>query len=516
MKTESMLILDFGSQYTHLIKSSLQDIGVFSIIIPADTSCKKWQECDNNNKYHVKGIVLSGGAVSVRTAQIPFDHDWLTMKVPVLGICYGHQLLAKLLGGIVKQSNPEYGSSPLSVIQKSLLTKGVRNGSIVWMSHSDTVMKLPSDCMVLAKSRRAPIAAYQKTGTNIFGIQFHPEVSHTDQGKLIWKNFLFDICKFKNRSKWTAKKFVDHSIASIKLQVTTNKVVAAVSGGVDSLTMLVLLKKAISKNQLIAIYVDSGLMPNETKQEVLQFCNKFDINLQVVDESDRFFNALAAVTNPGKKCKVIGKIFIDILEEIASQYKTKIVAQGTIWSDVIESGITKFSSQIKPHHNVAGLPDELHIELLEPLRELFKDKVRQVARFLKLPNSVVNKKVFPGPGFAIRILGVVTRNKVNLVRNATRIIEETLHKTPIEKDLWMAFAILINVTSLGVQGDQHKKYRQAIVVRVVESTNSMTANFSLKVIPYLKIISKRIVDEVGVGRILYDITDKPPATIEWE
>ncbi len=515
-KKEIILIFDFGSQYTHLIKSRLQDVGAYSVIVPADICHKDWITNIENNNFQVKGLILSGSAASVKTNSILFDQTWLESGTPVLGICYGHQLLAKIKGGQVKKEKSEYGSSQISIIHKNALFDGVTNNSIVWMSHGDTVMQLPKGYEILASSEYTPITAYKKIGSNLFGVQFHPEVSHTIQGDIILSNFSFKICKIKKKLKWTPKIFVDQAILSIKSRVRESKVIVAVSGGVDSLTMTALLKKALRKSQIIAIYVDSGLMPKETQSEVVLFCRKFDIKLEVVNESDRFFNALKSEIKPDKKCKIIGKTFIEIFEEIAKKYNTKIVAQGTIWSDVVESGVTKFSSQIKPHHNVGGLPNHLNVELLEPLRDLFKDKVRLVANFLNLPDEAVFKKVFPGPGFAIRVQGEVTRSKVELVRKATKIIEETLQNSPVKNDIWMSFAILINVPSLGIKGDEHQKYNKAIVVRVVESINSMTANFSLKALPYLKTISKRIVDEVGVGRVVYDITDKPPATIEWQ
>lgn len=511
-KVEIILIFDFGSQYTHLIKSRLEDVGVHSVIVPADIYYKDWED----GKYEIKGLILSGGAASVKTNSISFDNSWLDLKVPVLGICYGHQLLAKLKGGEVKKEKSEYGSSQISIIKKTVLFDGFRDNSIVWMSHGDTVMKLPNDYEVLASSEYAPIAAYKKKGSDLYGVQFHPEVSHTSQGDIILSNFSFKICGIKNKIRWTPAIFVEEQVFIVKSQIGEKRIIAAVSGGVDSLTMVALLRKALKKPQLIALYVDSGLMPEETENEVKLFCQKFDINLQIINESERFFKALQKVTAPDKKCKIIGKTFIEIFEELSDKYNTKFVAQGTIWSDVIESGVTKFSSQIKPHHNVGGLPDNLNIELVEPLRELFKDKVRKIAKFLNLPSQSVTKKVFPGPGFAIRVQGEVTRDKVELVRKSTKIIEEVLQNSSVGKYIWMSFAILINVPSLGIKGDKHQRYNQAIVVRVVESTNSMTANFSLRVFPYLKTISRRIVDEIGIGRVVYDITDKPPATIEWQ
>jgi GMP synthase (glutamine-hydrolysing) len=512
---EIILILDFGSQYTHLIKNKLTELGATSIIAPGDLKLENWSK-ENINDYAIKGIILSGSPSSVRNRSIVFDIKWLREKYPTLGICYGHQLLAKISGGLIKKSNSEYGKSTIRIIKNGILLDDKLNMSTVWMSHGDSVLNLPKDFEILAYSDSNSIAAFQNIKAGLFGLQFHPEVSHTFYGMLVLKNFIFKACKITRNSPWSPRAFVLEAKKQIQVFTNNSNIIAGISGGVDSLTMLALLKISVSKKRLIAVYIDSGLMPNETEIEVRNFCKKYGINLLVLDKRQRFFHSLKRVTSPSEKCKVIGKTFIDVFTELAKKHKTDIFAQGTIWSDVIESGVTKFSSQIKPHHNVGGLPKKLNIRLLEPFRELFKNQVREIAKYFRLPDDIVNKKVFPGPGFAIRVQNVVTRHKVELVRNSTRIIENVLKGTDVSKKIWMAFSILIDSPSLGIKGDERQEYRNALVIRIVESKNSMTANFSRDAMKYLPEISRRIINETGIGRVVYDITDKPPATIEWQ
>lgn len=511
---EIILILDFGSQYTHLIKARLADIGVSSLILPGDAKVNILKKDFLNQK--VIGIILSGGAVSVYQKATPFDKRWLRMGVPILGICYGHQLIASLSGGKIRQSKPEFGKAKIKIVRKNPLLHGKFSNSIVWMSHRESVTQLPRGLEIIALSEFSPITAFFNKKRQLYGVQFHPEVSHTKFGVNMLKNFCFDICKATPGKKWSPKIFIKEISSYIKKTVGNSKVIFGLSGGVDSLTMSVLLRKILGKDQILAVYVDDGLMPSETVNEVKGFCKKRNISLLVVDESNLFFNRLKNVTDPSQKCKIIGKAFIDVFERIASKNQAKVFAQGTIWSDVIESGVTKFSSQIKPHHNVGGLPKKLKFTLLEPFRELFKDQVREIAKYLGLPEWVIRRKVFPGPGFAIRVQGETTPEKVEIVRKATKIIEDVLKEVDIFDKPWMAFAILIYVPSLGIKGDKRQEYQQAIVVRIVESKNSMTANFSRKVFPCLEKISRRITNETNIGRVVYDITDKPPATIEWQ
>lgn len=506
-----IIILDFGSQYTHLIKLQLSLLGFTSEIFPGDIKVSSIKDIKDYS-----GIILSGGAYSVKDNKIDFDKSWLKLGVPVLGICYGHQLIINSRNGQVKKTSSEFSRTKIKIFKKSSLFKGVDKSINVWMSHQDSVVKLPKGYNELASSQNSVLAAYEDPIKNIYGVQFHPEVSHTEQGDLILMNFAHNICKMKKGPKWTAKDFFKSKSIEIKEFTKNNKIVFGLSGGVDSLTMAVLLRKSLDRSKLLAVYVDSGLMPINTILEVKSFCKDFDIPLLTVDKSNDFFSALKGIVTPREKGMIIGEKFIRIFEKIAKEEKADIFAQGTIWSDVIESGVTKFSSQIKPHHNVAGLPNKMSFKLLEPLRELFKSQVRDLAKYLDLPKWAVEKKVFPGPGFAIRVDGEVTREKVNIVRRSTEIVEEIISKSNISNKIWMAFTILIEVPSLGVKGDERVENKNAIVIRVVESKNSMTAEFSKLVFPYLAEISKRIIEEVGAGRVVYDITNKPPATIEWQ
>ncbi|KKQ83029.1 MAG: Glutamine-hydrolyzing GMP synthase [Candidatus Daviesbacteria bacterium GW2011_GWF2_38_7] len=511
---DGILIMDFGSQYTHLIKARLSDLGVYSFIMPADLLYDEFKI--KKQDFNLKGIILSGGAYSVCDNQIQFDKKWVELGFPVLGICYGHQLLASLFNAEVKESKPEYGKEEMTIITQSELLKGVPKKSVIWMSHKDTVTITPKKFVQTALTSNSSNTAIENSKLKLYGIQFHPEVSHTEGGMQILKNFTLKICKVIPVKKWTPELFFKETAQKYKEIVGKERIIFGLSGGVDSMTMATLLRKTFTKNKLVAIYIDSGLMPDETVYEVSNFCELQDIFLVVHNASEIFFKELKGITNPIEKGKIIGRIFIEEFEKIAKKEKAEFFAQGTIWSDVIESGVTKFSSQIKPHHNVGGLPEKMDFQLIEPIRELFKDKVRELATYFNLPENIVNKKVFPGPGFAIRVDGEVTREKVSLVRKCTKIIEDVVCNSEINSKIWMAFAILINVNSLGVKGDQRIENRHAIVVRVVESKNSMTVNFSQNVYPYLEEISSRIVKETEIGRVVYDITNKPPATIEWQ
>lgn len=508
------LILDFGSQYTHLIKLALSRLGYESEILAGDCRTKDFNK--SNKDRTLKGVILSGGASSVYDGKIDFDKKWLNLRIPILGICYGHQLLADRIGGKVSAGTAEFGKSVLELKYFDGIFKNLPKKFIVWMSHRDSVKKLPVGFSVIASSDYSEVAAIKDDKKLFYGVQFHPEVSHTENGYKILDNFCSVVCKAKKGKPWIAKDFIDFTIADLRQKVGFEKVVFGLSGGVDSLTMAALLRKSLSKKQMMAVYVDTGLMPDETFGEVKSFCKNLDIPLKILDTKELFLKSLKGVEDPTEKGMVIGKKFIEVFENYADSLRARYFAQGTIWSDVIESGVTKFSSRIKPHHNVGGLPQKLNFRLLEPLRELFKNQVREVARELKLPDWVVKRKVFPGPGFAIRVQGEVTPLKVELVKKATKIVEGIIYQSEIKDKIWMAFAILIDVPSLGVKGDEHIKNEHAVVVRIVESENSMTASFSKIAMPYLSEISRRMNDELNVGRVVYDITDKPPATIEWQ
>lgn len=499
-----IVILDFGSQYTHLIKTTLLKMGYESDVVAGDFQYK-----DYLHQNEISGVILSGGAASVYDQTIDFDRTWLEKHL-VLGICYGHQLIAATNGGLVEKSEKaEFGKANLTLIKEDVLLKDIPKESTVWMSHRDQVVELPLEFEVLGESDYSKIALFKKD--NWYGVQFHPEVSHTEYGRQLLENFA-KITNTTKHDEWTAENFVKN----LDTKHITNKIIFALSGGVDSYTMAALLKQTL-KTDLLAIYVDTGLMPDETRMEVESFCQTQQIPLKVVDASERFFTALQGKMRTWEKGKAIGELFIRIFEEEAKSFGAEYVAQGTIYSDVIESGLTKFSSVIKPHHNVGGLPDVMDIVLYEPLRDLFKDQVRQIAKYLNLPDFVVHKKVFPGPGFAIRVEGEVTPDKVAIVKQSTKIVEEVLSKNPeINNQIWMAFTVLINAPSLGVKGDEHVQNEHVIVIRAVESQNSMTAYASVCIQPLLPEMARRIVNETPIGRVVYDITDKPPATIEWQ
>lgn len=511
-----ILILDFGSQYTHLIKTNLEKLSIYSKVEPADFSQKDYRK--KYADYCLRGIILSGGSQSVNNNNINFKKEWLSLGIPILGICYGHQLLAKLFGGEVKTSQKEFGKETLNINTKyrSKLFDDVREKSVVWMSHKDSVTHLPKDFVAIGLTKNSLNAAIENSFKKIYCIQFHPEVSHTEEGLKILLNFCEKICAVKKVATWTPLSWIKEASKFYQKHLGKEKIIIAISGGVDSMTMTTLLRKFFPEKQLLAVYFDTGLMPDITQSEVKKLCKDINVNLLTKDLSAVFFKNLKGITDPSKKGKIIGNTFIKEFEKIAEAGHIKFFAQGTIWSDVIESGITKFSSQIKPHHNVSGLPAKMNFELVEPFRELFKDQVREVAKELGLPPEVFKKKVFPGPGFAIRVDGVVTKEKVEVVKKCTEIIENVIFTSEISDKIWMAFGILINVHSLGVQGDKKVKNKYAIVVRVVESNNSLTANFSQNVYPFLEEISSRIIKETNIGRVVYDITNKPPATIEWQ
>ncbi|MFO0703718.1 MAG: glutamine-hydrolyzing GMP synthase [Patescibacteria group bacterium] len=505
-----ILILDFGSQFTHLIYQKIQRSGYECLVLPADTTIRE------TSQLKIDGIILSGSAKSVENDEIKFDWGWINMDTPVLGICYGHQLIAKKFGATLSKQNSEFGYSEVKVNKSNELFVNLPEKMQVWQSHNDSVISMPVDFHAVASSKYDKFSSLQHNSLPIYTVQFHPEVSHTTLGDQILLNFCKNICKIESAGKWSATHFISNFKNKVARDIDKKTILCALSGGLDSFTMTALLAKYLPKNQMKILYVDTGLMPDETMKECQEFCKIIGHDLVVIDASDRFFEKLKKVKKPAQKGKVIGELFIRIFEEYAQNNDITIFAQGTIWSDVVESGITKFSSQIKPHHNVGGLPKKINISIYEPLRKLFKDQVRQVAKGLKLPIWIVQRKVFPGPGYAIRVQGEVTRDKVKLVRKSNAILNEILANEKYANKIWMAFTILVEVPSLGVKGDEHVDNQFAIVVRIVESTNSMTANFSRRVMNILPKVSSRIVNETEIGRVIYDITDKPPATIEWQ
>ena len=505
------IVIDFGSQYTQLIARRLRELNVYSLIYP---SYVKIEELKDKN---VEGIILSGGPFSVYDETMNIDKRILEMGIPILGICYGFQLLVKLLGGEVKRGEKgEYGLTKIKIVKNSILLEGLEKEEIVWMSHQDIVVKLPEDFIPIAYSENNFIAGAESINYPFYALQFHPEVSHTQKGKEILRNFVFKICKAKE--SWNLDKFVEESIREIRDKVGDKKVLLALSGGVDSSTLAVLLQKSIGNN-LTAIFVDHGLLREGEKEEVEKALRSLGVNLVSIDCKKNFLEKLKGIKDPEEKRKIIGHEFVRIFEEKSKEFGPfQFLAQGTLYPDVIESAksLTGKPSKIKTHHNVGGLPENLNFEILEPFKFLFKDEVRKIAKILNLPENIIKRQPFPGPGLAVRIIGEITEERLNILRKADTILQEELKNWDEYEKIWQSFAVLLPIKSVGVKGDQ-RSYEYTIAIRIVESEDGMTAQW-VKV-PYnlLEKISTRIINEVsGVNRVVYDITNKPPATIEWE
>ena len=507
-----ILILDFGSQYTQVIARKIRESQVYCEIFPGN---KKLDEIENLST--VEAIILSGGPASVyeKDAPKPDPKVW-QMNVPVLGICYGMQLIAQQLGGKVQHSkNREYGLADIVIKSKSLLYAGLKNKMPVWMSHGDKLTKLPKGFKVVASSKNCPNATIVNDKGTIYGVQFHPEVHHSPFGKQILDNFLFKVCKVKK--DWTMKNYIKDEIARIKKQVGKGKVLCALSGGVDSSVAAIMMHKAIGK-QLVSVYVDHGLQKlGETERVRKIFGKKFGKNLIIVDAKKLFLNKLKGVTEPEQKRKIIGHTFIDVFEKQAKKVKNiSFLLQGTIYPDVIESAKIGKAVTIKSHHNVGGLPEKMKMKLVEPLKSLFKDEVRQLGRELGIPNEIIDRQPFPGPGLAIRTLGEITEEKLRIVKEADAIVDQEIRKAGLYEKIWQSFAIILPVKTVGVMGDQ-RTYEHVIVIRAVNSVDAMTADWVKLPYEILGKISSRIINEVkGANRVVYDISQKPPATIEWE
>lgn len=507
-----ILILDFGSQYTQVIARKIRESHVYCEIFPGN---KKLDEIENLST--VEAIILSGGPASVyeKDAPKPDSKVW-QMNVPILGICYGMQLIAQQLGGKVQHSkNREYGLADIVIKSKSLLYAGLKNKMPVWMSHGDKLTKLPKGFKVVASSKNCPNATIVNDKGTIYGVQFHPEVHHSPFGKQILDNFLFKVCKLKQ--DWTMKNYIKDEIARIKKQVGKGKVLCALSGGVDSSVAAIMMHKAIGK-QLVSVYVDHGLQKlGETERVRKIFGKKFGKNLIIVDAKKLFLNKLKGVTEPEQKRKIIGHTFIDVFEKEAKKVKNiDFLLQGTIYPDVIESAKIGKAVTIKSHHNVGGLPEKMKMKLVEPLKSLFKDEVRQLGRELNIPNEIIDRQPFPGPGLAIRTLGEITEEKLRIVKEADAIVDQEIRKAGLYEKIWQSFAIILPVKTVGVMGDQ-RTYEHVIVIRAVNSVDAMTADWVKLPYEILGKISSRIINEVkGANRVVYDISQKPPATIEWE
>ncbi|OGG87029.1 glutamine-hydrolyzing GMP synthase [Candidatus Kuenenbacteria bacterium RIFCSPHIGHO2_02_FULL_39_13] len=507
---DKIIILDFGGQYCHLISRRIRDFGVCAEVMPSNTSSKVLQTDKT-----IKGIILSGGARSVYEKDAPkFDKEILNLLTPILGICYGHQLIAHLMGGkVVSEKFGEYGLMKLNIKNGEEILARLGKSKNVWMNHSDIVVRLPKSFMSIASTEHSKIAAYANNKQKIFGVQFHPEVSHTENGDQLLKNFVIDICQCKKSC--TPTLVAQNLIKETREIIGNEKAIIGLSGGVDSSVAAALVEKAIGK-KLIAVYVDTGLMRDGETKFIEETFRKKNLNLKVIRVEKQFFRALKGVSSPERKRKIIGRLFADIFRNIAKKERASFLIQGTIYSDRIESGLTQHSSKIKSHHNVGGLPKNLKMKLYEPLKDLYKDEVRKLAYDLDLPKKITIRQVFPGPGLAVRIIGKITPERVKIVRQAGKIIEEELRGTEFWKNIWMSFAVLLPIKSVGIQGDR-RSYKYPIVVRVIESRDAMTANFSKIPFSILERISTRITNEIiEVNRVVYDITNKPPATMEWE
>jgi GMP synthase (glutamine-hydrolysing) len=513
MIRQTIVILDFGSQYTQLIARRVRESKVFSKILPYNTPVK------DIAALNPKGLILSGSPASVANKKSPYpDKKIFKMQIPVLGICYGLQIITDMLGGKVKHSKErEYGKAELFIDDNSDLLSHVPGNFTCWQSHGDIVTKLPPGFSVIAHTINTPITAIAHKRQKIYGVQFHPEVTHTEKGTQIIANFLFRICGCSSR--WSMHNYIHEAVEIIKKTVGKDKVVLGLSGGVDSAVAALLIHKAIGKN-LRSIFVNNGLLRKDEPAQVRKvFKDMFHLNLDFVDKPKRFLDKLNGITDPEQKRKIIGAEFVSIFEEEAAKVKgAKYLGQGTLYPDVIESiSVTGApSSRIKSHHNVGGLPETMKLKLIEPLRELFKDEVRLIGKELGLPEEVLYRQPFPGPGLAIRIIGCVTEPRLNILREVDRRVIEEIRRAGLYEKVWQSFAILLPVKSVGVMGDE-RTYENVVALRCVESIDGMTADWTKLPYEVLGKISNRIINEVkGVNRVVYDISSKPPATIEWE
>src|ERR687893_366437 len=507
MAFDTVLVVDFGAQYAQLIARRVREAHVYSEIVPrtmplAEMLARK-----------PAGIILSGGPASVHVPGAPsIDPSLYDSGVPVLGICYGAQLISQQLGGEVARTGvAEYGRTALEVTNSSNLFAGLPSEQDVWMSHADSIVRAPAGFRVTARTGAVPVAALEDPERAIYAVQFHPEVAHTARGQEVLKHFLYDVCGCLPR--WTMTSIVEQAVQNIRAQVGDEKVICGLSGGVDSAVAAALVHKAVG-DQLTCVFVDTGLMrAGEAEQVEDTFRRQFQVDLVQVKASDRFLEALEGVTDPEQKRKAIGETFIRVFEESAKELGkgARFLVQGTLYPDVIESG-TRDAAKIKSHHNVGGLPEDMDFDLVEPLRLLFKDEVRRVGEELGLPEDIVWRQPFPGPGLAVRIIGEVTRERLDLLRAADTIVLDELRRAGLEREIWQSFAVLPAIRSVGVQGDE-RTYGHPIIVRAVTSEDAMTADFAR--IPYdvLEKISNRVINEVpGINRVAYDITSKPPGT----
>ena len=503
---EKVLIVDYGSQYTQLIARRVRELGVFSEIISSDSMI-------DPNLYDL--VILSGGPMSVYEEGAPSLPEWFhSFQGRVLAICYGMQLLSKELGGKVVRGIGEYGRTKVKIVKDDLLFDGLPKEFLVWMSHGDRVEELPKGFHVTSKTEKGVIAS-ATDHEKYWLLQFHPEVHHTEYGKEILRNFLFKIGKLKG--DWRLENVVQSRINLIKNTIGSSKAIMALSGGVDSTVAGAMVQRAIGDN-FIGVFVDHGLLREGEREEIVySLKDKMNMNIVVVDAKERFLDGLKGVVDPERKRKIIGETFIRVFEEVAKKFKAEFLVQGTIYPDVVESaGSGKNTSRIKSHHNVGGLPEKMGLKIVEPLRDFFKDEVRKIGKILKIPDEILKRHPFPGPGLAVRIIGEVTEERLRILRKVDRIFLETLKKWNLYDKVWQAFAVLLPVRSVGVKGDR-RSYGYVVALRAVDSVDGMTADWVRLSHDFLDEVSKRITGEVPeVSRVVYDVTMKPPATIEWE
>ncbi len=514
MRYDTILVLDFGGQYCHLIGRRVREQNVYSEIVPHDITPQEIKAI--SRKLNVKGLILSGGPASVYEKDAPkLNPAILKLNLPVLGLCYGHQLIAQIIHGRVEPAERrEYGLATVVIDRPGGVLMGMSKKERVWMSHGDTVFKLPRDYEVLAHSENTPIAAFRHTKKAIYGLQWHPEVVHTEHGTQMLHNFLFDVCHCD--PNWLMEDFIKAAVNETRQIIDQHKAIVALSGGIDSSTVTALAAKALGKN-LTAVFVDHGFMREGEPEFVEHTFGNMDIDFVEVKAEKQFLQKLKNVSDPEEKRKIVGTEFIRVFETEAKKVGAKFLIQGTIYPDRIESGFRKFSDKIKTHHNVAGLPTKMEFKrIVEPLRDLYKDEVRKVAKKLGLPEEIVWRQPFPGPGLVVRVTGIVTREKVELLKKADKIVTDEIESAGLKDKLWQYFAVLTGTKSTGVKGDA-RAYGYTVALRAVESREAMTASFAK--IPYdvLERISTKITNEIPqVVRVVYDITHKPPATIEWE
>ena len=510
--TEKILVLDFGSQYTQLIARRVREAKVYSEIMPYNTPPGKIK------KFRPKGIILSGGPSSVYQKGAPLcSRKIFDLNIPILGICYGMQLMTHLFGGkVARAQKREYGKAELFIDNNTGILKGLGDGTVVWMSHGDKIDEMPEGFVAIGHTPNSPVAAMGNVRKGFYGLQFHPEVVHTPKGSEILHNFIFSICGCS--PSWTMKSFLDYSLGNIRKAVGKKKVICALSGGVDSTVVATLVSRAVG-GQLISIFVNNGLLRKGEVEKVLNlFSETLHLNLKYADAADIFLKKLDGVIDPEQKRKIIGREFIRVFEREAKKRSDVVfLAQGTLYPDVIESVSFKGpSATIKTHHNVGGLPTKMKFKLIEPLRELFKDEVRVLGKEMGIPDDILWRQPFPGPGLAVRILGEITEGRLNILREADAIVLEEIKAAGLYRDIWQSFAVLLPVKTVGVMGDE-RTYENVIALRAVTSMDGMTADWVKLPYELLGRLSNRIINEVkGVNRVVYDISSKPPSTIEWE